>query len=237
MSDQLIKDKTLEESADGLTSFMPGGRPFLAARLPGTKLRGLLLGLGNELLRAESTLNEMVKEHDIRTTTNLIEEWERALGIPDCCFSGTGTIEERRLHVLTKLASMSVQTAQDFIDLAQLFGFVVEITPGADPGIFPFGSSIQSRENSVFALGFPSIFNYVDTDIVTSSFLPLRFFADPQTARFSQIVTMHVEGGLNTFALDFAIQFSAGLTNIIVCLFNRLKPANVELIFEFTDST
>ena len=52
---------------------------------------------------------------------------------------GTGTNDERRRDILAKLASLGVQTAQDFEDLAEIFGITVQVESGADVAtIFPF---------------------------------------------------------------------------------------------------
>jgi len=204
MSVKIFKDKSHDDVTESLVSFMPGGRPFLAARLTGTKLRALLAGLAVEALRAESLMNEITCEHDIRTTTLLIEEWERALGIPDCCFGTDETIEIRRLQVLTKLANMSVQTEQDLIDLAALFGFVVEIIPGADRGLFPF------------VAGFP-----------------IYFFDQPASARFTMFVNVITVDFPNAFTYTFPITFAPSVLRVLECLFNKLSPANVEIIFQY----
>lgn len=205
MAEDLIRTKSVEDSTDSLVSFLPGGRPFLAARLSGTKLRSLLIGLATELLRVDGTLNEIGREHDITTTTQLIDEWERALGIPDSCFKGTGSLETRREQVRIKLAATGLQSAQDYIDLAALFGYTVEITAGADRGLFPF------------SLAFP-----------------IFFFDAPQTARFTQIVTITTTEVPNLFPLSFPISFINDMVSIIQCLFNKLKPSTVVLKYEFT---
>jgi uncharacterized protein YmfQ (DUF2313 family) len=204
MGKKLFTDKTQEQATDSLVSFVPGGRPFLAARLTGTKLRALLTGLASEILRADGIINEITSEHEITTTTSLIEEWERALGIPDSCFSNTGTIQERRLQVLAKLAKMSLQTDQDFIDLAALFGVVVSVVAGADRGLFPFELTF-----------------------------PVYLFDTPQTARHTLVVVVETTNAPNVFPLEFPIIFGSNLEGLIECLFRKLKPANVEIVFEY----
>ena len=61
---------------------------------------------------------------DAWTKTELLTRWESAVGIPDSCFPGTGTIDERRAHVLLKLAKMNVQTAEEFVTLGISLGFL-----------------------------------------------------------------------------------------------------------------
>lgn len=168
MAGKLFKSRTVEEQASSLASFMPGGRPFLAARIDGTKLRALLLGLAQELYRADNSLNDITYEHQIDQTTYLIEEWESALGIPGACIPVADTLAERRTNVLLKLKAHGVQTAQDFIDLMGFLGYTITITPGADIGLFalPFPARFFDRPQTarftmfvnIITLEFPNVF-------------------------------------------------------------------------------
>ena len=202
MAGKLFKEKSVEEQTTSLASFMPGGRPFLAARLPSTTLRNMLYGLATELFRSHNLLNDITYEHEIGQTTQLIEQWESALGIPDHCFVVADTLAKRRTNVLIKLGAMGVQSEQDFIDLALLLGYAVNITSGAERGIFP--------------LNFPA---YV--------------FDRPQTARFLMITTVQTLDIPLMFIYSFPIVFGTGINTILECLFRQLKPANVEIAFEY----
>lgn len=201
---RLFKPKSVEDQTDSLASFMPGGRPFLAARIDQTNLRKLLYGLAFELYRVENTLNDITYEHQIDKTTGLIDQWESALGIPWSCFGNTGTIEERRSNVLLKLKMHGIQTEQDFKDLAALLGYVIDIQHGSDRGIFPF------RE------GFP-----------------IYFFDSSMTARFTQIINIYTINLPNVFPLDFPINFDGDSSRILECLFNKLIPTSVKTIFHY----
>jgi hypothetical protein len=68
-------------------------------------------------------------------TVLFISEWERALGIPDGCFKGAGTLNERRRDVLTKLAALGLQTEKDFEDIAKIFDLTVDVIPGEESGL------------------------------------------------------------------------------------------------------
>lgn len=127
-----IKTHTQSEHADCLASFLPHGMLYKAKNIGGSNLRKLLLGLCDELLRVEQKMNEVCTEHDIRQTTNLIEEWERTVGIPDGCLIVASTIEERRNNVLLKLAGLGLSTAQTYVDLAAVLG--ITCTAGPEPG-------------------------------------------------------------------------------------------------------
>ena len=156
------------------------------------------MGLACELFRVEEQMNLISFEHDINVTTQFIDEWESAVGIPDACLSGAGTLEDRRRDILVKLAKMNVTTAQDFIDLAAEFGIVVTIIPGAIAGTFPM-------------------------------IFPLMFFPSGKAARFTMIVDF--PAALEVFPLTFPIPFGDGIIGVIKCLFNRVRPANVQIIY------
>lgn len=201
-----FKSKSKEEQQQSLASFLPNGRVFLAKALPTTNLYKLLYGLAVEIARVEGVINDIASEHDIRTTTLLIEEWERALGIPDDCFPGTGDLATRRNHVLIKLASLGVQTEQDFIDLATIFGFTITIEKMAEFTIFPM-----------------------------YSMFPIEFSPDPMTSRFTWRIrfTSGTPRCIFPFVSLFPVCFGDNASNIVECLFDKLRPANTIIEYRY----
>ena len=204
MAGRLFNDKTVEQQASTLTSFLPGGRPFLSAGLETSKLRQMLLGLAQEMNRVENLMNEITYEHEINQTTLLIEEWERALGLPDDCFPFGQTLEERRKACIMKLGAFGAQTEQDFKDIGTLFGLTITITQGGCYGMFPFNCK-----------------------------LPAALYDYPQTARYRWriFVTGFITPCRFPFLQLFPICFSDIRSDVLECLFNILRPANT--IFEF----
>ena len=196
----LIRQNSKSRHADSLAAYLPGGRLFESARITDTNFRNLLLGLAGELFTAEGYLKTVSNEYDINTTTLLIEEWEGALGIPDTCFAADGTIEDRRRDILVKLASLGVQTEEDFEGLGAIFGVSVTITPGFDV-------------SSTFPMTFPFI-----------------FFDSTKDSRFTIVVDFTVEKA-SRFPLTFPFTFGSDEISVLECLFNRLKPANCDIIF------
>lgn len=143
-----LKCHSKEEQATSLAQYLQNGRIFQLKNVVGSTLRKLLLGWSPELQRVEQKLKETSINHDINQTTLLIEEWEAAVGIPDDCFSGIGSIEKRRTDVLIKLG-VALVTEQDYIDLGKLLGTKVKILHPEEGIVFPlpfplqFGSSIK----------------------------------------------------------------------------------------------
>ena len=174
--------RTKEEHTSALAAYLPNGKVFEAKNIEGSNLRAFLKGLSGELFTAQNYITTLKEEYFPDTTTLFIDEWEATAGIPDSCFKGDGTIEERRRDVLVKLAASGVQTDQDFIDLAALFGVEVTITAGRDEITFP--------------LTFPVLmFNTV----AEARFTTVVKFTAPDTSRFP--LTFPILFGTNEIAL------------------------------------
>lgn len=129
--------RSLEEYTDSLARYLPGGELFASRSIQNSNFRGLLRGLATEIFRANGYLREYAQQVIPDETEKFLDEWESALGIPDACFSGGGTIAERRRDVLIKLASLGVQTTEDFEALATMFGLTVTVRPAREFTVFP----------------------------------------------------------------------------------------------------
>ncbi len=198
MTISLFKRHSKEEHANSVAAYLPNDDLWAAKGIDGTNLRKLLLGLALSLARSEDRLETVWEELDPSTTTDFIEQWESAVGIPDDCFSTQGTIEERRRNVVIKL-NAAIQTKEDFEALAALLGLTVIVTSGID-----FAS-------------FPLIF-------------PVLFIGSLQEARFTMVVDFETPTDL-VFPFTFPIIFPQDKVAIVKCLFRKLAPANVNIIF------
>jgi hypothetical protein len=89
-----------------------------------------LVGLASQFIRFRDKVNEIYDEYNPTITTNLIEEWETVVGIPDGCIGNTGTL-------VCKTWDGSV------LSLVSASGFL--------PGIFT-AVSASSTANNVVAL-------------------------------------------------------------------------------------
>ena len=127
MSTPLFTLHSVDQHAQSLANYLPNGKLFAAKNTNATNFRKYLRGLSYELQRFESLLIEVTSEYDPRTTADFISEWESSVGIPDDCFPGTGSLDERRRDVITKFMGMGVSTRQDFIDLAAFMGYSIDI--------------------------------------------------------------------------------------------------------------
>lgn len=183
MSDRL----TLEQLRVSLASYVPrGSKVWGAAHFVGSVFFLLLRGLSTELGRVEKAI-QLYRQHQIPDVTILyLEEWEKALGIPDDCFLKTGDEAERLRDVRAKLASLGVQSSDDFVALAALFGFTVIVEGGIGSILYPGGfSSDKEARNTIvvtfdvanpnsFPYTFPITFEQNQTAIVECLFTKLK---------------------------------------------------------------
>lgn len=133
-----MNNPSLEEHTQALADYLPNGRVFEAKNIKGSNLRDLLTGLAGELQRVQDYLCVIEKEYLPDQTVLYLDEWEKALGIPDNCFGDSTTESDRRRDILAKLTALGVQTAQDFEELALLFGKVVTVTPLSEEAFPPY---------------------------------------------------------------------------------------------------
>jgi hypothetical protein len=172
----LLDVHTTDEHANSLAAYLPGGFIYHALRQPSSNMRNLILGLAFELARAEQEIINFSINVGASNTVALIDEWEKAVGIPDDCFDGSGTIAERRTKVLVKLASQGVQTNQDFDDLAALLGINTFILAGDDAGESRFTIVVQFDPPPAegFPYEFPFVFGENGIDVLICLFGKLK---------------------------------------------------------------
>ena len=111
---------------DLLRKLLPPGRLWEAA--PGSDLYKLLHAFGDEFSRLDGRIRALLEERDPRTTTEMITDWERFLGLPGNCGSLSGTLAQRRLDAHSRLLSVGGQSEAYFISLAAALGITTTIS-------------------------------------------------------------------------------------------------------------
>lgn len=133
----MFKEKTQAQQANVLAQYLRDDNLHEAKNRDDSVLRKILLGLASEWLNFRSKLNDVVNEYNPNNTTDLIEEWEAFVGIPDSCIAVASTLEQRRLNILLKLAGINVSTAKQFKNVAAILGYSIEVSNGVDTSTFP----------------------------------------------------------------------------------------------------
>ncbi len=87
-----------------------------------------LQAVADELARVEGRASVLIDEADPRTSSEMLSDWERVLGLPDPCITIAQTITQRRLSILNKLTTIGGQSRAYFIALAATLGQTITIT-------------------------------------------------------------------------------------------------------------
>jgi|CXWL01.1.fsa_nt_gi uncharacterized protein YmfQ (DUF2313 family) len=200
------KGKALE----ALLRHTPLGVAWEAFRIPGKVAYRLYEAYASALEDAWGALCRLAHEIDPRTTTDLIEEWERALSLPDTCLPEVVTIEERRQRVMFRLEKRRWTTAQDWHDLAAIFGLVITITPGW----------------------------YVQKPALYAHCYPKRYDLFPKLGRFRVYIDVNnIE--FKGYAYDYPFEYGLAVEAFsrFQCMIERVRPANVVVIWnQFPDT-
>ena len=125
-----IKNNTQEENANILAQYLRNDDLHASKNIEGSNLRKLLLGLAEGFKDVNNNINILVKNGNVNEATELIELWEKTVGIPDDCLDNSGTIEERRNKVLIKFAGLQGTLIEQFEYVINLLGYSgIEILP------------------------------------------------------------------------------------------------------------
>lgn len=132
-----INQRNEDESALVSSKYLPRGKVLSEKTNPSSKIYKLLKGLSGEFNRFESLLTTLKNEFDIKSTVELISEWEGAVGIPDSCFANTGPLKQRRLNVQAKIQADGIQSASSLEELIKNYGFNATVKSGSFYSVFP----------------------------------------------------------------------------------------------------
>jgi len=203
---QDFKSNSLDTNTQVLANYLPVGDLYASKNISDSNLRKLLASLAQEFTREQNKLYELSTEYKVDTTVNLLDIWESALGIPDDCFTNDVSIEQRQKQVLAKLAKMNLNTEQDWIDLAALFGYSIRIIHPID---------------------------YFDVSVFDYTFDFYFLNLSPEQLRFVMIIEfLGMEAPENTFDSTFDFTFSED-NNFMIRIFEKLKPADVKLVYVY----
>lgn len=183
-----------------LAAHLPQGSLWQNSFSPDSNIGKLVIGLAVEFYRFQVLQQNLTTEMDIAQTNDLLIEWEKSVGLPDSCFSTNVSVETRRLQVEQKFSKFGG------IQIADDFVRVAAVF-GVTVNIFP-----GSQLGEFFPLEFP---------------LP---FESSRTIRHIIYVEVIGEVEVNDFPLLFPLPFGAGEFSFLQCIFDKLAPANVQVI-------
>lgn len=200
----------LEPRGDALQTVqqhLPRGEAWHAFRIAGKVAYRLFQAFSDAYEDMSKALCRLVEELNPYSTTQLISEWETAVGLPDPCLPTTTTLEERRAQVVFRLTKKRWTSEQDWKDLALLFGLEITVTPGwhvQKPALYPFC--------------YPKTYIYLE-----------------RLGRFHVYIDIIDGCGDTGYVYSYPIPYgNSARCDAFICLINRVKPANVVVIWNNT---
>ena len=114
-----------DEYRDALAALLPTGLAW--PREPQSVLMQFLASLAAEFTRLDGRAAQLLAETDPASTTELLQDWERVVGLPDPCVTQVQTIAERRQALEGRLTAVGGQSRRFFVELASRLGYSITI--------------------------------------------------------------------------------------------------------------
>lgn len=131
MSDDIFKAPNKEVSAQQMADCLPTGRAWGKRNDPESNVRKLINALSTAFNIVQQYVELLDDEFQISQTTDLLEDWEQSVGIPDSCVALSQTIAERRQDVIDRLSKKPIVT------LADMQAYVDQLFPGMGVVLYP----------------------------------------------------------------------------------------------------
>ncbi len=123
----LVSVATADDYGLALRQLLPRGVVWTDD--PTSKLGLALLAWADELARVHNRLLDLVEEADPRTTSELVGDWERVLGLPDPCDPTPPTsTSDRRAAIVARLVETGGQSIAYYTEVALALEVVITIT-------------------------------------------------------------------------------------------------------------
>ena len=84
--------------------------------------------MGDEFARLDARALVLIQEAYPDTTNEMLTDWERVAGLPDPAIPAPVAYADRIAALLDRLTGIAGQSADDYTDLAEAYGYAVTIT-------------------------------------------------------------------------------------------------------------
>lgn len=125
MAETALIARSEADHAQMLRQLLPRGAAWDVP--PDGTFARLLEALAAEFARIDVRAVELLDEADPRTALETLIDWERVAGLPDACTGQPDNVRERQIALVQKLTSIAGQAPADFIELAALIGYEIDI--------------------------------------------------------------------------------------------------------------
>jgi uncharacterized protein YmfQ (DUF2313 family) len=95
---------------------------------PGTVRSAVMIGLAQSYVRSGARAVNLIDDASPATTSELLPEWEKSLGLPDPCTPLNPSTAQRKAAVLAKFIAAGGQSPSYFIAVAAALGYPITIT-------------------------------------------------------------------------------------------------------------
>lgn len=116
---------TLDQYTSALKSLLPRGRVWSRENIGDQ--HGLIEGLAKSFQQMDKDAVQLLIDAFPSTTTDLVDEWNNTVGIPDPCFGAPANIEQNRQYIVAKLIADGGQTVDYYISIAASLGLIIKI--------------------------------------------------------------------------------------------------------------
>ncbi len=196
-----------DEYGDQFAALFPSGPAW--PRDEGSLFQKIIRSLSMIWGDVDSRAGDLLeRESDPRTTVELLDDWERAFGLPDPCLSEALTVADRQVALVNRMTIEGAQSRSFFIGLAERIGYQISIHEYS-----PFMCGISRCGVDSWEIGSPEIRFY--WRVLVSG------------ARISWFRAGSGQSGVDPHV-------RTGIASDLECLLRRWKPAHTEIIFDYT---
>lgn len=112
---------TAADYKDQLAALLPHGPAW--PRIDADWIQRLLSASAQELARVDARVDDLIKEDDPRTTSEMLPDWERNYGLPDDCLTPAAGADERRRRLHQRVSWRGGQSVAFFVSMLDSLGY------------------------------------------------------------------------------------------------------------------
>lgn len=225
-SEDLPRDRYIRRGQDeywhAITALLPQGIAW--PRWPTATIMEAFRGWAGIMGFVDNRDGDLLeRESDPRQTVEMLDQWERAWGLPDPCYEGPQTIGERQKHLVLRMTMLGAQSRQFFIDAAAFIGYTISISEYR-----PFMVGIdRCGDNREY--------------LADGGLGPWPCQIGAPTMRFVWTVHVHrvrltwFRASKGQAGIDPHLRISLALD--LECVIRRWRPAHTEVLFDYSGVT
>ncbi|MNU43023.1 hypothetical protein D3C71_317990 [compost metagenome] len=185
-----------------LLALLPPGPAWDLEAVP--ELVAVLEALAREFARVDARAFDLLGEMVPSGVRELLQDWERVLGLPDPCLGTDGGFAERRAEVVRRFGEVGRQDPLYFVEIARKLGY-------PDAWVEEYRAPRFGR----------------------SIFRQARFGTRRQQFLWTLHLGARRAVGARFGVTQWGERFGSNPNNIIECIVRRYRPAHTHVIFEY----